>query len=80
MKSLLSNRIYDLLKWISLVALNAIGVCYKSIATIWHLPYGTEVLATCSAIALCIGALIGISSATYAKLNTEEPDEEEEEE
>ena len=65
MKSLLSNKAYDILKWISLVALNAIGVCYKSIATIWHLPYGTEVLATCSAIALCIGALIGISSATY---------------
>lgn len=81
MKSLLSNKAYDILKWISLVALNAIGVCYKSIATIWHLPYGTEVLATCSAIALCIGALIGISSATYANsLNTEEPDEEEEEE
>lgn len=61
------NKLYDVLKWISLVALNAIGVCYKSIAMIWHLPYGTEVLATCSAIALCIGTLIGISTVQYNK-------------
>lgn len=61
----LPDKVYDVLKWVALIALNAIGVCYKTIATIWSLPYGNEVCATCAAIALCIGTLLGISSAEY---------------
>ncbi|MBO4853945.1 MAG: hypothetical protein J5482_02215 [Oscillospiraceae bacterium] len=61
----LSNKMYDVLKWIALVALNAAGVCYKTLSLIWALPYGEEVMATCAALALCIGALIGVSTAQY---------------
>lgn len=63
----LSNKAYDVLKWIALIALDAIGVFYKTIAGIWHLPYGDEVCATCAALALCLGALLGISTAQYNK-------------
>ena len=63
----LSNKIYDILKWVSLVALDAVGVFYKTISTIWSLPYGDEVLATFSAVSLLIGTLIGISSVMYNK-------------
>jgi len=63
----LPNKVYDVLKWLSLVVFNAIGVLYKNIATIWNLPYGGEVQTTCAAIALFIGALIGISTAEYRK-------------
>ena len=69
---MLSNKVYDILKWIALIALDAIGVCYKTVAGIWHLPYGDEVCATCAAVALCLGALLQISSAKYRKL--EPPD------
>lgn len=61
----LSNKAYDILKWIALVALNAIGVFYKTASGIWGLPYGEAVMETCAALALCIGALIGVSGATY---------------
>lgn len=61
----ISNKAYDVLKWIALIALDALGVCYKTLATIWGWPFGDEVLATCTAISLCIGALIGISTAQY---------------
>ena len=61
----LSNKTYDVLKWIALVALNAVGVCYKTLSLIWSLPCGEEVMATCAALALCIGALIGVSAAQY---------------
>lgn len=61
----LSNKAYDILKWIALIALDALGVCYKTLAAIWGWPFGDEVLATCTAISLCIGALIGISTAQY---------------
>lgn len=61
----LNDKTYQILKWVALIALNAIGVFYKTIATIWKLPAGDEVCATCSALALCIGTLIGISTAEY---------------
>ena len=63
----LSNCAYDILKWIALVALDAIGVCYKALSAIWSLPMGDEVLSTCAAISVLIGTLIGVSSAQYKK-------------
>jgi hypothetical protein len=65
----MSNKVYDVLKWIALVALDAIGLFYKTISTIWGLPLGDEVMATCAALSVLIGALIGISSAQYKKQN-----------
>lgn len=64
---MISNRAYDILKWIALIALDALGVCYKTLASIWGWPCGDEVLATCTAVSLCIGALLGISTAQYYK-------------
>lgn len=61
----MNNKLYDILKWLSLVALDAIGIGYKGLASIWGLPYGEEILATCSVISILIGALIGVSSAAY---------------
>lgn len=61
----MSNKTYDILKWVALVALDALGLLYSTIANIWLLPYGDEVLKTCAAVSLCLGALIGVSGATY---------------
>lgn len=63
----LSNKAYDILKWLSLIVFNAIGVLYKTIAEVWSLPYGEQVMTTCAAVALFIGALIGVSTAEYRK-------------
>lgn len=65
----MSNKVYDALKWIALVALDAIGVFYNTLSGIWGLPFGDEVLATCAAMSLLLGALIGVSSAKYNKSN-----------
>jgi hypothetical protein len=67
----MSNKVYDVLKWIALVALDAVGLFYKTIGTIWGLPLGDEVLATCTALSVFIGALIGISAAQYNKKKDE---------
>lgn len=67
----MSNKVYDVLKWIALIALDAVGLLYKTIAAIWHLPLGDEVLATCTALSVFIGALIGVSSAQYHKKASE---------
>ena len=64
---LLSDKVYNVLKWLALVFFDAAGVLYKTVATIWAFPFGDEVLATCAAISLFIGALIGVSTAEYYK-------------
>ena len=63
----MSNKAYDVLKWIALVALDAVGLFYSTIATIWGLPYGEQVLETCVALSVFLGALVGVSSAQYNK-------------
>lgn len=61
----MSNKIYDVLKWFALVALDAVGLFYQTISAIWNLPYGDQVLATCVAISVCLGTLLQISSSKY---------------
>ena len=63
----LNDKVYDILKWLALIALNAIGVLYKTLATIWGWPFGEEILTTCAALSLFIGSMIGISTAEYNK-------------
>lgn len=63
----MSNKLYDVLKWIALVALDAVGLFYSTIATIWGLPYGDQVLETCVALSVLLGALVGVSSAQHSK-------------
>ena len=63
----LNNKAYDILKYISLVVLDACGVLYKGLAEVWNLPYGNEVMTTCTLFSIFIGTLIGISSYNYKK-------------
>ena len=64
MKYFLPSKVYTLAKWAALIALPAAGTFYHVLATIWSLPYGGEVLATCTALALLLGTLLGVSAAT----------------
>lgn len=61
----LSNKTYDALKWIAMIALPALGTLYFALAGIWGLPYGEQVVGTITALDTCLGALLGISSASY---------------
>ena len=65
----LPNRVYDCLKWICLIALPALSVLYFTLAKIWGLPFEAEIPATINAIAVFIGALIGISHLQIKKDN-----------
>jgi hypothetical protein len=61
----LSNKTYDILKWIAQVALPAIGTLYFALASIWGLPYGEQIVGTITAIDAFLGALLGISTMKY---------------
>lgn len=63
----MSNRTYDILKWIALVVLPAVATLYGVLSKIWGLPYGSEIVATITAIDVFLGTLLGVSSIQYAK-------------
>lgn len=63
----LSNKAYDVLKWVAQIALPALGTLYASLAVIWGFPYGEEIVGTIVAVDTFLGALLSISSAKYNK-------------
>lgn len=71
----MSNKTYDILKWIAQYLLPASGTLYFAIANIWSLPYGEQVVGTITAIDTFLGVILGISSAAYNKENSSSGDE-----
>lgn len=63
----LSNKVYDVLKWIAMYLLPALGTLYFALSGIWGLPYGEQIVGTITAADTCLGVLLGISTATYNK-------------
>ena len=68
-KSILSNRAYDVLKWICIIVLPALATLYRGVGTIWSLPYVEEIPQTIIVIDAFIGALLGVSTIQYNKNN-----------
>lgn len=63
----MSNKVYDILKWIALFLLPALGTLYFALAGIWGFPYGEQVVGTITAIDTFLGVVLGISTARYNK-------------
>lgn len=61
----MSNKMYDVLKWIAQLFLPAAGALYFALANIWGLPYGEEIVGTITAIDAFLGVILGISSKAY---------------
>ena len=71
----MSNKVYDVLKYIAQIVLPALGALYFALAKIWNFPYGTEVVGTIAAVDTFLGALLKLSTDQYNKEN-QPPDEE----
>lgn len=63
----ISNKVYDVLKFIAQVVLPALGTLYFALAEIWGLPYGSEIVGTITAVDAFLGALLGVSTSRYKK-------------
>lgn len=62
---ILNNKVYDTLKWITLVALPALATFYLALAQSWNFPYPTEIAATIAAVDIFLAALLGVSTSNY---------------
>lgn len=63
----LSNKMYDVLKWVALVALPALSALYLGLAELLGLPAGQQVSGTIALVDTFLGALLGVSSVRYAR-------------
>ena len=71
----MSNKTYDVLKYIAQIVLPAIGALYFGLAKIWGFPYATEVVGTISVVDAFLGAVLKISTDQYNE-EQQPPDEE----
>lgn len=63
----MSNKMYDILKFIAQYVLPALATCVATIFKIWNLPYGVEISATIMAVDTALGVILGISTYNYNK-------------
>ena len=63
----MSNKTYDILKWIAQLLLPALGTLYFALAGIWNFPYGEQVVGTITALDTFLGVILGISKVQYDK-------------
>lgn len=63
----INSKVYDVLKWVTMIVLPSLATAYVGLAAIWGFPYADEVAKTTAVICTLLGALLGISSAQYYK-------------
>ena len=63
----LNNKIYDILKWVALIGLPALGTLYFALSSVWGLPYAEQIIGTVAAVDTFLGAVLGISTMNYNK-------------
>lgn len=63
----MSDKTYNILKWVAQILIPAVGTFIFAISGIWGLPYAEEIVGTLMAIDTFVGALLGISTSKYNK-------------
>ena len=72
-----TNKVYDVLVWITQIVLPAIGTLYFALAGIWNFPYADQIVGTITAVVFFLGTLLGISRKSYNGSVFEEEESEE---
>ena len=64
---ILDDKVYDVLKYVAMIALPALAVFVRAFFTIWGIPYGEQIGDTLMCLNVLLGSLLGISSIGYNK-------------
>lgn len=62
------NKVYDFLKYLSVIALPAFASFWMVVGALWNVGHTDEVVKTIVAFATLLGALLVISQVQYNKL------------
>lgn len=64
---IMSNKLYDALRFVAELLLPALATLYAALAGIWNLPYAEAIVGTIAAIDTFLGAFIAWSKSKYDK-------------
>ena len=67
MNYLLSDKVYQILKWVALIVLPAVAALISVVGAVWGMPYVDAIVTTINAVGAFIGALIGVSHLKAAQ-------------
>lgn len=67
----MSNRVYDVLKYVALIGIPALGTLINTLGSIWDWTYTEAISGTIAAVGVFLGALLQISSSKYFKKEKE---------
>ena len=63
----LPDKVYDILKWIAIIALPALAPFVRGMCAVWNLPYGDQIGDTIMLLNSLLGALICVSTVGYQR-------------
>lgn len=72
---MLTNKLYDTLKWIARYLLPGLGTLYFALAGIWGFPNGEQIVGTITAINAFLALVLGISTVQYNKIEADKTPE-----
>lgn len=61
----MNNRLYDTLKLISLLAIDAVATFVLTVGQIWGIPYYEAIATTVTAFGVLIGSVVATTSKVY---------------
>lgn len=62
-----SDKVYDVLKWIAIIALPALAPFVRGMCNVWNIPYGDQIGDTICLLNSLLGALICVSTVGYQR-------------
>lgn len=68
----MSEKKYNIIKWLATVVIPAFITCIIAIFTAWNIPHLEPIIATLSALNVFIGAVVQRSSKNYQQGKTNE--------
>lgn len=67
---MLNDKVYEILKWIALIALPALATLVSVVLPLWNIcdeSMTTAVVGTITAVSTFLGTLLGVSTMKYRK-------------
>lgn len=68
---IIPNEVYQVLKWVGLIACPAIATFVGAVFPAWGIPNVDAITLTLNATGVLIGALIGVSAATSKQVTSD---------
>lgn len=68
---MLSNKMYDILKWVAQLVLPASATLYYGVSNVWGLPYQTEIVGSIVASNVWLAAVLVVSNSQWQSVQIE---------